>query len=228
MTVTNVSEAQKNSTNPTPTSAAFDFTLLLHVDSNGVTRLLKEIIQMWQDGTRTNNAQGDLVDAVPGRHVLLTRDELLSQFKGVSQRGGRGVGRRVSSAAYDFDGGTNNFLVVSNGTFLLGDSLQWQLVLGVDAATNPFKHKYHPDHDNRESGTGLFKEEAPEIRRLVRIEFAATDPNSSSNSVSALNYGFDTVAGRYAETVTGLHRNPIHASGSFQLVRASLTPVLNQ
>ena len=36
------------------------------------------------------------------------------------------------------------------------------------------------------------------------------------------------VGGTFTETITGLHRNPIFASGTFRLRRASTVTVLNQ
>ena len=53
-------------TNPTPVGAAFDMRVLLHVDGNGQTRLLHEVIQMWQDGTYDTLSNGDRVLASPG------------------------------------------------------------------------------------------------------------------------------------------------------------------
>jgi hypothetical protein len=68
-----VSEAHSaNPTNPTPTKSEMNLRVLLHVDANGQTRLLKEVIQMWRDGTYTNDGSGNLVVAKPGQYVLLT------------------------------------------------------------------------------------------------------------------------------------------------------------
>ena len=43
---------------PTPTKSEFKLRLLLHVDNTGQARLLKEVVQMWRDGTYTNDASG--------------------------------------------------------------------------------------------------------------------------------------------------------------------------
>jgi len=69
--------------------------LILHVDSSGQARLLKEVVQMWRDGTYTNNSQGMQVLDKPGTYVLLTRDALLGEFKGSVLRDGTMVGRRI-------------------------------------------------------------------------------------------------------------------------------------
>src|SRR6185295_13363375 len=76
--ITNVNEA--NSTQPTrltPTRSAFDLRLVIHVDGNGKAWLLKEVIQMWQNGTTTTNEAGQAVTDKPGRYVLLTDDSLI-------------------------------------------------------------------------------------------------------------------------------------------------------
>jgi hypothetical protein len=79
---------------PTPTGSEFNLRLLLHVDGNGQTRLLKQVIEMWQDGTSTNDVDGNTVLVTPGHYVLLTDDSLIGQFTGVSARDGVPVGRR--------------------------------------------------------------------------------------------------------------------------------------
>jgi hypothetical protein len=71
---------------PTPTRGEFNRRLLLHVDSSGQTRLLKEVIQMYQEAATTIDGSGNTVVTRPGRSVLLTDDSLISSFSGVTQR----------------------------------------------------------------------------------------------------------------------------------------------
>ena len=79
---------------PTPTGSELGLRLLLHVDAAGRTRLLKEVIEMWQDGTTTNDASGTAIIDRPGRYVLLTDDSLVGKYTGISARDGVPVGRR--------------------------------------------------------------------------------------------------------------------------------------
>ncbi len=54
-----VSEAHStNAVTPTPVKSPLSLRLLVHVDSSGQARLLKEVIQMWRNGSYTNNASG--------------------------------------------------------------------------------------------------------------------------------------------------------------------------
>ena len=227
-TVTNVNEA--NSTQPmreTPTRSAFDLRLLVHVNGGGQPYLLKEVIQMWQNGTTTNNAGGMAVTDKPGRYVLLTDDSLLPQYRGASLRDGVPVGRRISTVDFEFDGGPSNVLAMAGG-FGVGHTGRVTIVLEPNAATNPFKHKFHPDHDNLDATFQNFKAEAFRVTRQVELQFTPTPPGVAETSSAAIEYGYSVLGGIYRETVTGLHRTNIVASGTFRLTRVNNSPVLNQ
>jgi hypothetical protein len=193
-----------STTDPTTVAAEFQFRILIHVDKDERIRLLKEVIQMWQDG---NNGE-------PGHFVLLTDDSLIPQYKGVSLQDGELVGRRISSVAYDFPG----HYVDMNGSF--GGMLSCNIVLEPDFPTNPFKHKYHPDHDNLSADYKLPTEEAYRITRKITLGFENPDGTE-------LGAGYSILGGTYREEVMGLHKNPIIAEGKFSLILATVTDVLN-
>jgi hypothetical protein len=225
--ITNVNEA--NSTQPmnlTPTRSAFDLRLLVHVDISGQARLLKEVIQMWQNGTTTNDANGRAVSDRPGRYVLLTDDSLIPQYSGASLRDGVPVGRRISSVDFDFEGGSSNVLAMT-GTFAIGNTNRCTIVLEPNFATNPFKHRFHPDHDNLDARFQNEVEEAYRITRNIELRFSATDP-AGATTTDTLDYGYNILGGVYRENITGLHRTNIVAQGTFRLTRVANTPVLNQ
>jgi hypothetical protein len=209
--------------NPTPVRTPLDFRILLHVDTNGVTRLLKEVIQMWRDGTYTNDPSGLKRVAEPGRMVLLTDSSLTLPYRGVALRAGVPVGRRISTLGYDFDGGTNNFLELS-GFFAVSNSISGSLALPSTAPSNPFRHKYHPDHDNLDATFRAFSEEAYAITRDIELEFLGDDPEGFSDP----DYGYSVIAGNYREVISGLHKDAIHVSGVFRLRRVAMTGVLNE
>ena len=213
-----------------PTRSSFNLRLIVHVDSNGTARLLKEVTQMWKDGTYAVNGEGQQVIATPGRYVLVTNPAKFSEYKGIASRDDALTGRRLSSVGFDFPGSgpgnTNNFLPLT-GNFVVNGFVTGSINLSPDFATNPFKHKYHPDHDNFGPLTERplrYREEAFPITREIRLEFAATDPGGG---VAVADYGYNHIAGVYRETVTGLHREPIRVSGVFRLKRIAEIGDLN-
>ncbi len=212
------------STNTRPVRAEYDLRLILHVDATGTTRMLKEVIQLWQEGETRIGADGVEEVITPGRMVLLTDETRIGQFHGASLRDGTLVGRRISSAAFDFPSTpTNNFLLLS-GSFETNSTLSGAFTVFPGQPTNPFRHKYHPDHDNLDATYTDFRAEAFEIHRSFRLEITPEPPDGLS---APPGYGYDHVAGVYRETVTGLHREPIYASGTFRLRRVSLTDELD-
>jgi hypothetical protein len=208
---------------PQSTPAEFHFRVLLHMDTNGTVRLLQKVLQMWQEGTLKPDPSdpSKYVLDQPGRTVLLTDESLVSQIPrltGATLRDGTAVGRRLSSAAFGFR--SPRTLSVS------GDTLSCTITIGYDDSLNPFKHGYHPDHDNLDE---RFEEKLPDgvesmtITRQIRFQFTADDPDG----FMLAGWGDSQLGGLYGETVTGLHRSTIYSSGRFRLHRASNTGVLN-
>jgi len=223
-TINAVSEAHSfTPTNTTPTKSEMNLRLILHVNADGQTRLLKEVLQMWRNGTYTNDNDGNLVVDRPGQYVLLTDDALIGQFEGATLRDGESVGRRISTVGYDFPANSSsNFLSVS-GFFAAGQTLTTTITLPYDAPTNPFQHKYHPDHDNLNA---RFDGPAVESYTVIRqVEFQPASSPPAGPEVA--DYGYNELGGNYSEIITGLHKNPIHLSGTFQLTRVSRIAELN-
>lgn len=222
MQVQAVSEAQRAGTDPRPVVRPFEQRVLIHVDSSGQARLLKDVIQMWQDGTSRPSAIDPTYNEVdtPGRHVLITDPALVSLYTGPVNRDGRPVGLRFSTVAYDFAGTSIDL----EGVFMPGGELSGTLVVGSNLPTNPFLHRYHPDHDNRDAQFLNPVVEAYQVVRSLRLEFQVEDPLGRTPP----GWGDSIVGGRFAESITGLHKNPIFTSGQFRLRRVSAVSVLNQ
>ena len=213
-----------DSSTPRRAASEFHLRLLLHVDAQGVVRLLKEVTQLWKEGTTTNDASGRPVQAMPGRYVLVTDESLFARLTGVTLRDGTPAGRRLSAIGFDFprQNGANHLILA--GSFGGGQTLTGTIQLTPEFATNPFRHRYHPDHDNLDDRFANFREEAYPVERTMRLTFASSPPVGASIP----DYGHGVWAGTYRETVTGLNKRPVICEGAFRLTRLTETPVLDE
>lgn len=222
MAIEKISEAQRAGTEPKPVGSSLFQRVLIHVNPEGQARLVKDVIQMWEDGTMQPSSIDPAYQemATPGRYVLLTNKNLIGLYSGAAGRGGVAVGVRYSTVAYDFQGETLDF----SGVFGPGGEISTAIVVSPTLSTNPFLHRYHPDHDNLDEEFLNYREEAYQVVRNMQLVFTADDPRGDN----APGWGDSTVGGTFSETITGLHRNPIFTSGTFRLRRASTVTVLNQ
>jgi hypothetical protein len=211
-------------TNPLPVGSPLQFRLLVHVDNGGSARLLQKVLQMFKNGTLKpdpNNPTNNIVDQ-PGRYVLVTDDRLIPQFTGATLSDSQPVARRLSSAEFGFP---QPIPLSASGAFGSG-SFTCQVNLDYDDRLNPFKHLYHPDHDNLDA---RFENKLPEgaesftVLRQIELDFTAQDPDNSTLA----GWGDTQLGGLYKETISGLHNQPIYISGTFRLTRASTIGVLN-
>ncbi len=218
--LSNVNQAAVSSV-PVPTASQFQFRLIVHVDNSGAARLLQKVVLAWTNGIYTTNAQGYLQAASPGHFALITDESFLSQFSGSSLRDGTVSGRRYSSAAFSF-----RDPVLMNGTGAFGGTnatFSCMIPIGFDDPLNPFKHRYHPDHNNLDDTYTVSVHECPDITRQVSLQFMGQDPENTTLA----GWGDNELGGIYSETITGLHKNPVVAQGFFWLYRASTVGVLN-
>ena len=197
-------------TTPRDTASDFQMRLIVHVDSNGTARLLQHVIIAWKEGATTND---------PGRFVLVSDDTKLDTLFGPAAT--RNVfGRRISSAAFAF--ATPRVMAYDAAV----TSLSCSVTLDYNDLLNPFKHQYHPDHDNLDE---RFEQRLPDgkesftvVRDLV-LEFTMAEPASISMS----GWGDTVFGGSYRETLTGLHKDKLYTSGSFALTHMTDVAVLN-
>ncbi len=194
---------------PSGRASEFPLRLMLHVDGGGTVRLLKQVIQMWQNGTTQRDADDPdtrILDR-PGHVVLLTDDELIPSFQGATLRDGIPVGRRLSTAAFDFAG---NDLMMSGGFGCDAGTLTASITLDRNFPTNPYRHPFHPDHDNLSGrgagmicrggseagdtcagdadcpgGTCAEVEEAFDITREITLAFASSKTCSGGDNAGA-------------------------------------------
>jgi len=215
-----VNQASASGT-PVPVAAPFQFRVILHVDATGEARLLQHVILAWTNGVASTNNQGFSQTTVPGHFALITDDQVLAQFTGSGLRDGTVTGRRYSTAAFGFH---DPILMGRAGDFGTSNTIiSCSVPLGFNDSLNPFKHRYHPDHNNLDDRYELPKQECPDITRQISMEFTANDPENTTLA----GWGDNQLGGIYSEVVTGLHKFPIHTQGTFRLHRASTVSALN-
>lgn len=217
-----VSEAQMGGTSPMPAGKEFPLRYIIHVDGAGSVKLLKDVIEMWEEGTQVPDTEEPdfLVVDTPGRPVLLTNEDLIPSFTGVTMRDGIPVGIRLSTVAYDF---AEEYLDM-NGSVGLTGSLDVVITMEANFPTNPFLSRYHPDHNNLDEQYLNFKPEAYEVTRRILFVFSETDPTEENPP----DWGDSTLGGTYFEEITGVHRNTIYVGGTFRLQRVSGVTELNR
>jgi hypothetical protein len=179
----------------TATARTFPLRVLLHVDDTGTARLLSQVY---------------LGRLAPAPHALgiCTRESALKPDDKANAT------RLVAThLPLDTEIGTGT------GSVALGQTLVRTVPLSFNASTNPFVHKYHPDHDNKDAryqplAAGI---ESPDVTRTLSFTFAATPPATSSS----IGWGGTVLGGTYSETVTGIHRASLTVTGTFELRRIS-------
>lgn len=222
ITIDRVSEAQRAGVTPQLVGSPFTQRVLIHVNPQGQARLVKDVIQMWEEGTMRPSSVNPAYQEVdqPGRYVLITNKNLIGLYTGMMGRDGVAVGVRYSTVAYDFADETLDF----TGVFGPGGEISTAIMVQPELPTNPFLHRYHPDHNNLDEQFLNYQEEAYRVVRNMQFAFTDEDPQGGS----APGWGESVLGGTFAESITGLHRNSIFTSGTFRLRRASTVTVLNQ
>jgi len=221
--LTAVSEAAnpEHPDDPTRAGSEFSFRIIVHVDEDGQARLLQHVTLMQVQATYVPDPDDPNVqiEATPARYVLITRDDLLAQYSGVSLRDGKVVGRRITSPTFGFDAP-----VSLSGTF--SNSLSGTVTMYYDDPLNPLLHRYHPDHNNLDERYEQLLPEGKEsftFSRAIELDFTAQDPEQ----LGVPAWGYELVGGVYRETLSGIHQNDIHVEGTFRLSKVADVAVLN-
>jgi hypothetical protein len=218
VTVSKVSEAANptNVSTPTPAAGEFTFRIIVHVDDTGAAKLLQSVAIMQVQPV--TDSGGTLI--TPARYVLITDEELIPQYTGVSMRDGAVAGRRITAPSFAF----------GDPIPMTAPSAQ-VLEAGIVTANldprNPFLHRFHPDHDNLNERydpiVSAQNFETYDFTRTVRLEFEDEDPDA----INLPSWGYELKGGTYRETISGVHRNDIVVEGTFQLSRVSDVLELN-
>lgn len=193
VSVTNVGSTVPGSPGST-TTRPFPLRMIVHVDNNGLTRLLSQVFL------------GPLASGLTG---ITTRESLLHPDR-------KAEAMRLVSSQMPLDRVING-----SGSFAVGSSLAYQVVLPFDDPTNPFVHQYHPDHDNRDPNLLPLKAgaESYDITRECSFEFTEVPPDGSNIS----GWGTSVYGGTYSELIKGLNKTTqnLTTSGTFNFRRLS-------
>jgi len=104
----------------------------------------------------------------------------------------------------------------------LGRRIQASWSLPPGAPLNPYRHKFHPDHDNLDRSFQTYKAEAYPVRRTVVLDIPARQGSTRKPGA-----GQDEIEGVYTEVIEGIHRIPITVQGTVSLKRLIAVGVLN-
>jgi hypothetical protein len=199
---------------------SFSFRMIVHVDGAGTVRLLQHVFLVRKPAILVPDPDNPNLNRVeqPARTVVVTDEALIPGIIGTAEL----IGRRVSSAAFGF----SQPVVLAGGAFGAG-TLNGTLALDYDHPLNPFKHVYHPDHNNLDERFEQKLSEGKEaftVTRSLSLGFTTTDPLG----LNPPSWGDTELGGTYRETISGLHRSAIQVSGNFRLVRVLTAPALNE
>lgn len=185
-----------------PVPLAFRFRLILHVASNGTARLLQRAILAWDDALATN-----------GAYALYADESLVPADCDDATR--------IASTAF-------HLMAPAALSGSMTGTLTGTVTLDYNDPVNPFRHTYHPQHDNKDwdfSDTPLSAgEESWTVQREITLVFDEHAETEAEDPV----WGHDAQSGTYTETMTGLRKHPVRVSGSFSLQRMGRIGELRQ
>jgi len=175
-----------------PAGSAFPLRYLIHVADDGTARVLSQVFM------------GPMAAAPHDFGLCLSEAGLKADAKSDS--------RRIVATHMPLD-----LALEATGSFSIGSDLSCSIVTPFNDPTNPFVHQYHPDHDNKSGQTTLVAgRESYDVTRQAKFTFTAAPPTGGS----ATGWGSSVIGGTYEELVTGLHKNSITITGTFELRRA--------
>lgn len=131
--------------------------------------------------------------------------------------------QRISSAAFSLD----DALAANGRVTDPGGLLNFAIAIGANDPLNPYKHKYHPDHDNLDARFNAIDLntvpphlwESYAVQRRIGLTLTDDPPGFSGAEAAAvaleLDWGGTTWGGLYKEVVQGIHKNAITARGYF-------------
>jgi len=193
--IDHVSQGESQETTSVGIADGFPLTVIWHLDSSGVARLLPGAVLMWTNGHQRAGGLSGGDDQFSGK-VLLYVAKLPMPTDSL-----RGIQR--FTAAWMTGEVPESMLVPGNQL----NSRSIRLNHPRDDAHNPFRHAYHKEHSAAEQ----------DVKRNITMTF---DLDSARTS-QVPGWGDDVVGGSWREEVEGLRKTKIVAQGLFRLRRVS-------
>ena len=187
---------------PTPTELIMR--VLVHVDGDGNARLLQRALVGTTPPPTTNDVET----------FVLMSDESLIDTLGVSPESVK----RISTAAFPLMDP-----ILCPGDFGTSNGITAQVIVPHNDPTNPFVHRYHPDHNNLSENfstalpAGI---ESYTITRDIEIHFAESDDSPTFQQ--------RVLKGTYQEALSGLHKETLLMAGSIQLEKVMSLDTLEE
>ena len=182
-----------------PAGSTFPLRYLIHVADDGTARVLSQVFM------------GPMAAAPHAFGLCRSEAGLKADAKSAA--------RRLVATHLPLD-----LAPAATGSFGIGGTLACTIATPFNDPTNPFVHQYHPDHDNKSGQTALVAgQESYSVTRQVSFTFTETPPGGGS----ATGWGSSVIGGTYGEVVSGLHKQTISLTGTFELRRASELGTLN-
>lgn len=179
------------------TAQEFKLRLVVHVDASGQATLLSRAYA----GVISDDGAGNQLTGITTAESLLHPDHLKTAV-------------RLSCSHLPSD-----LVQGMAGTMNPGAALTTTVVLGANHPSNPFLHTYHPDHDNKDA---RFANRLPAGLESHTVERAITlTVNNTPGPGEGPEWGTTLLTGTFSETVSGIHKQSIAASGIFAIGKVS-------
>jgi len=198
-----------------PTARAYPLRYIMHVADDGTARILSQVFM-----GKLASFGNPLGLCTKEAGLLQTEKAAATRFVSVHLPLDRVIG-----GAEDL----NNMNTFNYDLNSYNSRMQRTISLPFDDPTNPFVHKFHPDHDNKApNGDPLVAgQESYTVTRQVTFQFTSTA--EQVGSTSSLGWGSSVIGGFYEEVISGLHKdsvgvgygNGLKLEGTFELRRVS-------
>jgi len=191
----------------TGTPRPYALRAIMHIADDGTTRLLSKVF-MGQLATAPHDV------GICTQQSLLKADALATA-------------QRLVAAHMPL-----NQVIGGAGTVTVPGVLLRTIQVPYEDITNPFLHRYHPDHDNKDARFDPITLQNGATPTNARMSDGAEAPaitrNCTFTFTTDASNGSSLLGGTYREVVIGLHKSNLQLDGTFLLRRASEIGVLTQ